>query len=337
MNILNNEENNDEIKNINQINHIDKCEKCNQSDKMNKVNKESGEEKRKTNKAKKVGKFTKRNVFQLAYGVLTNSFFAGFAGGKIYTGSTKMVCVPGLNCYSCPGARGACPIGSLQAVLGGRGKGISYYVFGLIILFGVLFGRFVCGFLCPFGFIQDMLYKIPTKKLKVNPKIDKPARYLKYVIAAVFVILLPMFLVNKYGMGDPFFCKYICPAGTLEAGIPLVIKNEYLRAGLGFLFNWKVLISIVVIVSSIFIYRPFCKYICPLGAFYSLFNKLSFYQMHVDEEKCIHCGACIRQCKMNVNVIEDINSTECIRCGECKTVCPTDAITSGFRFKHDDK
>jgi len=290
------------------------------------------------NKKKKKRKFTNRNIFQLAFGVLTNSFFAGFAGGKIYTGDSKIVCVPGLNCYSCPGARGACPIGSLQAVLSGRKHNMSYYVFGLIILFGVLFGRLVCGFLCPFGFIQDMLYKIPTPKLKVHKKVDKPLRYLKYVIAIVFVIALPILLIDEFGLSSPYFCKWICPAGTLEGGIPLIIKNESLRQILGALFNWKVALLVITILSSIFIYRPFCKYICPLGAFYSLFNKLSFYQMHVDKDKCINCGACIRQCKMNVEVTKNINSLECIRCGECKTVCPTDAISSGFNFgaKKDD-
>jgi len=278
-------------------------------------------------------RINKRNIFQLIFAILTNSFMVGFLEGKIYKGNTKVVCVPGLNCYSCPGARGACPIGALQSVLSGRKYNFSYYVFGIIIFIGVMLGRLVCGFLCPFGFIQDMLYKIPTPKIKINKKIDKPLRYLKYIIALVFVILLPIFLTNEFNISSPYFCKWICPAGTLEGGIPLIIKNPGLRRSLGVLFNWKVSILAVVIISSVLIYRPFCKFICPLGAFYALFNKVSFYQMDVDKELCTNCKACERQCKMNVEITKNINSLECIRCGECKKVCPTGAITSKFNLK----
>ncbi len=273
-------------------------------------------------------KVNKRPFIQLAFAALTNGYVAGFVQGKIYTGDSKVACVPGLNCYSCPGATGACPIGAMQAVLGDRKYSISYYVLGIILLFGVLMGRFVCGFLCPFGFFQDLLHKIPVPKIKVNKRIDKPLRWVKYIMALVMVILLPIFLTNEFGLASPYFCQWVCPVGTLEGGIPLIIQNESLRQMVGFLFNWKMGILITVIISSMFIYRPFCKYICPLGAFYSLFNKFSFYQMNVDKAKCIDCKACEKKCKMNVEVTKNINSLECIRCGECKSVCPTDAITS---------
>ncbi len=278
-------------------------------------------------------KIDQHSFIQLAATVLTNGYIIGFFNGRIFTGNTKILCVPGLNCYSCPGALGACPIGALQAVLGGRKHNFSYYVIGIIILFGVIFGRLICGLLCPFGFIQDLLYKIPLPKLNVPHKIDRPLRWLKYVIALVMVILLPIFLTNEFGMATPYFCKWLCPAGTLEGGIPLAITNEGLRAQLGFLFNWKIGILLVVIISSMLTYRPFCKYLCPLGAFYSLFNKISFYQMNVDKLKCTNCKACERHCKMNVEVTKNINSLECIRCGECKNICPTEAITSRFVLK----
>lgn len=277
-------------------------------------------------------KINKRPFIQLAATVLTNGYIAGFFKGKIYTGDTKVVCVPGLNCYSCPGAMGACPIGAMQAVLGDRKYSASYYILGIIMFFGVMMGRFVCGFLCPFGFFQDLLHKIPLSKIKVPKKADKLLRWFKYVIALVMVILLPIFLTNQFGMAPPYFCEWVCPAGTLEGGIPLIIQNESLRQMVGFLFNWKMGILITVIILSTIIYRPFCKYLCPLGAFYSLFNKVSFYQMNVEEEKCINCKACEKKCKMNVEVTKNINSLECIRCGECKTVCPTEAITSYMQF-----
>lgn len=285
----------------------------------------------------RIMKTNKRHMVQLITTIFTNCYIFGFIKGKIYTGNSKHLCVPGLNCYSCPGAVGSCPIGSLQAVLGGRKHNFSYYIIGLIMLYGVLLGRFVCGFLCPFGFIQDLLYKIKTPKINVPKNIDKRLRYFKYFVLLIPVILLPIFLTNKFGISPPYFCQWICPAGTLEGGIPLLIKNENLREIIGFLFNWKIGLLVLTVVFSILIYRPFCKYICPLGAFYSFFNNHSFYKMNVDKLKCNGCKACENKCKMNVEITKNINSAECIRCGECKTVCPTNAITSKFNFNEKTK
>lgn len=277
--------------------------------------------------------FSKRPVIQTLAAILTNANFKGFSGGKIYKGNIKTTCVPGLNCYSCPGAIGSCPIGSLQAVLGSGKYKFSYYVIGFLMLFGILFGRFICGFLCPFGFVQDLLYRIHTPKLKLPRRIDKILRYIKYLVLLIPVILLPIFLIDQFGTAPPYFCKWICPVGTLEGGIPLVIKDESLRNMLGFLFNWKMFLLFSTILLSILVYRPFCKYICPLGALYSLFNKYSFYQINVDKIKCNGCKACERNCKMNVEITKNINSLECIRCGECKKVCKQGAINSGFFLK----
>jgi len=274
----------------------------------------------------------KRPLIQVVASILTNYNLRGFATGRIYKGNTKIACVPGLNCYSCPGAIGSCPIGSLQAVVGGNRYNFSYYVMGILILFGVLFGRFICGFLCPFGFIQDILYKIQIFKLKVPKKMDQLLRWLKYALLLILVILLPIFLTDEFGTAPPYFCQWICPAGTLGGGLPLILKNKSLRSMLGVLFGWKVTLLILIVLSSVFIYRPFCKYICPLGAIYSIFNYFSFYQMHIDKLKCNGCKACQRHCNMNVEVIRNINSPECIRCGKCKDVCKQGAITSGFKL-----
>lgn len=275
----------------------------------------------------------KRTYIQILSSALSNGYLAGFSKGIIFDGKTKYICTPGLNCYSCPGAIGSCPIGSLQAVLGSRRFDFSFYIVGIMMLFGVLLGRFICGFLCPFGFIQDLLYKINTPKLKVTSRIDKPLRSIKYIILIVPVIILPIFLTNEFGTAQPHFCQWICPAGTLEGGIPLLIKNEGLRNVVGFLFNWKITLLILTIVSSIFIYRPFCKYICPLGAFYSLFNKLSFYKMNVDSIKCNGCKSCERACKMDIEITKNCNSAECIRCGDCLKSCSKGAISLGFNIK----
>ena len=214
-----------------------------------------------------------RGWIQAAATLLTNIHIPNLFKGKIYQGNAKTVCVPGLNCYSCPAATGACPIGAFQAVVGSSKFKFSYYITGFFILLGVTLGRFICGFLCPFGWFQDLLHKIPGKKLSTAKL--KPLRYLKYVILIVFVILLPMLVTNSIGMGDPFFCKYICPQGVLEGAIPLSIGNAAIRSALGKLFSFKCMILIAVIVLSILFYRPFCKWICPLGAIYSLFNKVS--------------------------------------------------------------
>lgn len=279
------------------------------------------------NKKKKDRFLDKRNVIQIIFALITNGYIIGFLQGKIFTGKSKFICVPGLNCYSCPGALGACPIGALQAVIGNRSKNFSYYVFGIIIFFGVVFGRFVCGFLCPFGLVQDLLYKVKLKKIKVNKKLDSVLRYFKYAFLIVFVLLLPLIIKDAIGSSKPYFCEYICPVGTLEGGIPLLLKNENLRQLMGFLFNWKLSILITIVLVSIFICRPFCKYICPLGALYGLFNKYSFYQLEVDKKKCIKCGLCTKNCRMNVEILKDINSMECIRCKDCINICPVNAIS----------
>ncbi len=274
-----------------------------------------------------------RHIFQTIWLFLTNANLKGYASGKIYTGKLKQVCVPGLNCYSCVGALGSCPIGSLQAVLGKKGHYFSFYVFGFLMLIGTLIGRLVCGFLCPFGLVQDLLNKIPfMKKIRTVPY-EKYLVKLKYVILAVFVIILPMFVVNPIGNGMPFFCKYICPVGILEGGIPLSIMDKTIRGAIGFLFIFKSIILIVTIILSIIIYRPFCKFVCPLGAIYSLFNKVSLYKYNVDFDKCINCGRCARSCQMNVDIRQDANHLECIRCGKCKSLCPTNAISSGVNIK----
>lgn len=272
----------------------------------------------------------RRHLIQAAATLLTNANLAGFFTGNIYQGPCKHLCVPGLNCYSCPGAVGACPIGSLQAVIGGRERNVSYYVFGIVLLLGTVFGRLICGFLCPFGFVQDLLHKIRSPKPKVPERLDKTLRWGKYLSLAA-VLILPAVLTDAYGIGAPFFCKYVCPAGTLEGGIPLLLTNPALRTAVGFLFSWKMFVLIAVLVLSVLLYRPFCKYLCPLGAFYGLLNRFSLYHMEVDSGKCIGCGKCARVCKMGVHPTENSNSTECIRCGACREACPVGAISSGFR------
>ena len=280
-----------------------------------------------------------RTAVQLAFTAISNGYITGFAQGKIFTEASKSICLPGLNCYSCPGALGSCPIGSLQAVLGSREYRFSFYLLGFLLIIGAVLGRFVCGWLCPFGLFQDLLHKIPFPKKVSKVWGDQMLRYLKYFILIVFVILLPMLIVDVTGLGDPWFCKYICPSGTLMAGFPLVAANPSIRAAIGWMFTWKTAILAVTVFLSIIIYRPFCRYICPLGAIYGFFNKISLYRLHLDESRCTHCGQCEDACKLNIPVLTEQNSLECIRCGDCSNACPTGALFSSMdkvRQKNSD-
>lgn len=271
----------------------------------------------------------KRGWVQAASALLANPHLANFFSGSIHQGASKSFCVPGLNCYSCPAAAGACPIGSFQAVVGSSRFSFSYYITGILILVGVVLGRFVCGFLCPFGWFQDLLDRIPCKKL--STKRLAPLRYLKYLVLLLFVVLLPAVIANSAGMGEPFFCKYLCPQGVLEGALPLAAANPGIRAALGMLFSWKFVLLLAVMVLSMFFYRPFCKWLCPLGAFYSLFNGLSLVQMRVDGTRCISCGACSRACGMDVDVVSHSGHPECIRCGRCVKSCPMRAVSYSWR------
>ncbi|MEL7566010.1 MAG: 4Fe-4S binding protein [Dehalobacterium sp.] len=282
----------------------------------------------------------KRTIIQCLSAVLMNANIAGFWKGKIYTGRSKNLCLPILNCYSCPGALGACPIGSLQVSAGCSTYGISFYVLGFLALMGILFGRLLCGFLCPFGFIQDLLHKVPLPKLKIPQKPERIMQFGKYLALAFLVVLLPLLAADSYGSTVPYFCKYLCPAGTLEGGIPLVSMNKPLQAAIGWLFSWKMLVLAVVVLSSMMIFRPFCKYLCPLGAFYSLFNRFSFYRYYIDRNKCTDCRTCGKICHMNVEPVKTPNHTECIRCGLCRNKCPQNAIqvekTTQIRFTEEN-
>ena len=265
----------------------------------------------------------RRTLIQLLTSFLYNANLPGFKQGRIWQGSSKAFCVPGLNCYSCPGALGACPLGSLQSSLAGTIATLPFYIIGCLLIFALLLGRLVCGWFCPFGFIQELLYKLPTPKIKKNALTARLAKA-KYIIAFLFVLILPIGMYLSTGVGAPYFCKLICPAGTLEAGLPLTLANSELRSGLGLLFGLKVIILMAIISLSIFIYRPFCRFICPLGAWYGLFNRLALFGMQIDESKCTNCQACIKICKMDCQKVGD---AECINCGECAKICPQNIIS----------
>ncbi len=261
----------------------------------------------------------KRSYVQLIAAVLYNCNIKGFADANIYQGNIKGLCVPGLNCYSCPGAIGACPLGSLQTGLLSSRYKVPYYILGTLLLFGLFLGRFICGWICPFGFIQELIYKIPTKKIRKN-KVTGLLTYLKYIILVIFVIAIPLLKLV------PGFCKYICPVGTLEGGIFFTYMDPAIRKITGVLFTWKVFLMILILLICVFCYRMFCRFLCPLGAIYSFFNPIAFFGIKVDDKKCIHCDRCVKNCRMDVRHVCD---RECIQCGDCIKHCPVDAICFG--------
>ncbi len=274
----------------------------------------------------KITNSLKRKLIQIAAFGFSNSHISNFGKGKLYTGSWKNFCNPGLNCYSCPAASFACPIGAMQAVSGSAKYNFSFYVTGFLLALGILFGRLICGWICPFGLIQEIIHKIPSPKLKLW----KGFNLIKYIILIVFVILMPVIAVNYMGMGQPAFCQYICPAGTLEGGISLLTTHPELRQTIGALFGLKAAILVLTLIGCVFIYRFFCKMICPLGAIYGLLNKISMYHIEIDDDKCTECGRCAKVCKMDVDPAKNPNSAECIRCGKCAESCPSRAIHMGF-------
>lgn len=231
---------------------------------------------------------------------------------------TELGAFPFLNCMACEMATGACPIGMLQKSL--MERKIPYMVLGVLFLSGAAFGRVICGWICPFGFVADMLDRINIKKVKI-PSI---ANYFKY---AVFVFLFSAILWTI-----PIFCIVFC-----ESGVVLGLMPYYLTTGLPALKEviitgiwvksfviFHLIVLLILIIGVIFVSgRWFCRYICPLGAWYGLFNYVSPICIEHDHSKCTKCEGCTKVCPMGVDLgrgkFKDI--TGCIRCGRCTKLC----------------
>lgn len=265
----------------------------------------------------------KRRFIQILSAFLYNPYLGNFLTGRVGRVTGKMACVPGLNCYSCPGAAGACPVGSFQSFLSGVFPRFPFYVLGTLMMFGLLFGRLICGWACPIGLLQEMVHRLPGPKLEKSRLTAALAR-LKYVWALLFVVLLPLAFWATTGIGLPAFCKFLCPAGTLEGAAPLLLVNGSLRSAAGTLTVWKFAVAGFFLLLMAFFWRPFCRWLCPLGAFYGLFNRYAVLGVQVDMEKCVHCGACARACRMDTALAGD---RECISCGDCLQSCPKEAIS----------
>lgn len=243
---------------------------------------------------------------QLASSLWMNSYF--------FASTLKAIPCWGLNCYACPTAIFSCPIGTLQyfAAL----HRVPFYALGVIGLAGALGGRMSCGWLCPFGFLQDLLYKARVPKWTVQAG---KVGWLRYVFLIGLVFIVPYITL------DPWFSK-LCPMGTLQGGIPVVLSTSELREQIGWLYFLKIGILAVFLVWMLVTKRPFCRYVCPLGAIWSLFNRVSMVRLTVKAQSCQACNRCRQVCPVDIYVYEDPNAAQCIRCLECIKACPQQAI-----------
>jgi ferredoxin-type protein NapH len=220
---------------------------------------------------------------------------------------------PGLNCHSCPAAVFACPIGGLQHFLAARQ--VPLYLVGALGLIGLTTGRLSCGWLCPFGLVQDLVHRLPVPKWP--PRRQWP--WLRFAVLVVLVLALP-FLT-----GEQWFSK-LCPAGTLQAGIPWVVMSEAVRSQAGGWFAFKVATLCGLLGWMAITRRPFCRFFCPLGAIYALFNPISLFRVRLDAGACGRCESCRQACPVEIDPPSEVNSMRCIHCLECVRACPSGAL-----------
>jgi len=280
----------------------------------------------------------RRPRYQAFFALAINAWIPSWFKGGIFQGGIKGVCVPALNCYSCPSAMGACPIGAMQTFFAGlrfnlsvAQKKFGLYVAGFLATVGSAVGRMPCGWVCPFGFVQELVHKVPSPKIKIPHFLT----YFRYVVLATTVVALPLLIVDQFGYGQTWFCKWICPAGTLEAGIPLMLIKADLRPLIGFMYYWKLGLLALFLVWFVLSRRPFCRTVCPLGAFWGLFNKASLFRMAVDDQKCTLCDKCYKDCPVEIKIYEKANSPDCVRCLKCVSSCKFGAISYEFLGKRE--
>lgn len=227
-------------------------------------------------------------------------------------GITGIRCLAGpvFFCHSCPWATVACPIGVLVnfSALGI----IPFITLGILALVGTLGGRIVCGWVCPFGWLQDWLHKIPTRKFQT----PRSWRYTKYVVLVVTVLAIPHFFPGK-----PWtFCDY-CPSGTLESMYPWAFVGHWqigdYFSGFNVRFFARTAVLIAVLLLAVFVSRGFCRLFCPIGAIFGLFNRFSLFRYKLTYHKCSGCAACAKVCPVDIDPVQRMNDSECIRCYEC--------------------
>jgi len=271
-----------------------------------------------------------RRWAQTALLLLQNAYWAFPWTRTLYQGPLKHLCTPGLNCYSCPAAVLACPLGTLQHFVAALRPALrwgtyrlGFYVVGFLTAVGLLGGRFSCGWLCPFGFLQDGLHHLPSPKLRVPSALG----WVRYGVLGTLVLFLPAVVLTPLGYGDAWFCRYACPAGTLEAGGLFYLMPE-LAEQIGPVLAWKLGLLAVILAWAVLSYRPYCRTLCPLGAIYGLFNRWSLVAVEWEPDRCTDCRACVDGCEVEVDPRRGPGDLACLRCFGCAVHrCPSGALT----------
>jgi ferredoxin-type protein NapH len=225
------------------------------------------------------------------------------------------------HCYACPLASAACPIG--LAASGAALHLLPLLTIGAVLLVGALVGSLICGWVCPFGFVQDLFARIPTPKFRL-PNWTHHGRYL----VLVGLVIVGPILLGKSSENWAFICN-VCPVGAAEAGLPRMLMGQVPWSNA---INWKYLILAVLVVLMLFTHRPWCKMLCPLGGVLALFNRFSVFHLRFDGDACGQCNTCRSRCAMGVAVEEAVNTNGCVRCMAC-TECG--AIEPAIGRKND--
>ncbi len=233
--------------------------------------------------------------------------------GRLHT-----ICGPVFHCYACPLSTFACPIGVIANFAGLHI--FPFFAIGVLFLTGGALGALICGWVCPFGFMQDLLGRVPT------PRVKLPAwtGYSRYVVLVAFVLVIPFLFGEKH----PLFICMLCPAGALEGAAPQMVSQAIAGEEVLWPNTGKIIIVALLLTAMFFTYRPWCTLFCPLGAIYGLFNRVSVFFLRFNPEACNSCEACHSMCRMGGRPDRRANDPRCIRCLEC-TRCPTSALTVG--------
>jgi ferredoxin len=263
-------------------------------------------------------KYLKRRIFQTLGTILPNSYIQGFTSGSLalYQGVLKTGCAPILNCYACPSALFSCPIGTIQHFM--VTGSFPTYAVGTLGIVGSAVGRMTCGTLCPFGFLQDLLYKFRSWKAAMPGFL----RYFRYAVLAGLVFIIP------YLTQQNVFSK-LCPMGTLIGGLPWVTFNLNVRSMIRGMFWVKIAITLFFLTTFTMVKRPFCRAVCPLGAIFSLFNRVSFLRLAWNPDTCTRCGKCRKICPVDIRIDRNPDSPDCLLCLDC-TKCPSVKLTTTF-------
>ncbi|NLF07220.1 MAG: 4Fe-4S binding protein [Pirellulaceae bacterium] len=236
------------------------------------------------------------------------------------------VCAPVFHCHSCPLAMFGCPIGFLANACALHI--MPFLAIGVLLIVGSLFGTLICGWVCPFGFLQDLLGKIPTPKFRIPGWLG----WTRYAVLVGLVLLIPYFFGNTEWF---FFCR-LCPAGAVEAAVPYSLQQTMAEKTLVWPSATKSMILVGFLLAALFLWRPWCTVLCPLGAVFSLCNYISLVFLRFQPERCRDCDLCRDLCKYRGPAERRGSDMRCIRCLECVN-CRALSVGNVFQKEKEDK